>query len=137
VSTTTALPARTRNPLERFLGLFADVRPGEGTTVVLLMLNVFLLLCCYYIIKPVRESLEALYEMDYVEVAPVEGEGRGKKRKASEMDVNPNVALVPFNRKNEYNVQSTLFHLAQTGQFVSGLRRSFPLLPSIGVAIEF
>ena len=57
MSTTTALPARTRNPLERFLGLFADVRPGEGTTVVLLMLNVFLLLCCYYIIKPVREAL--------------------------------------------------------------------------------
>ncbi len=39
------------------------------------------------IIKPVRESLEALYEMDYVEVAPpVDGEGRGKKKKAGEFD---------------------------------------------------
>jgi excinuclease ABC subunit B len=39
------------------------------------------------IIKPVRESLEALYEMDYVEVAPpVDGEGRGKKKKGATVD---------------------------------------------------
>src|SRR5262249_50815939 len=57
MSTTAAVAASRRNPLERCLGLFADVRPGEGVTVVLLMLNVFVLLCCYYIIKPVREAL--------------------------------------------------------------------------------
>jgi AAA family ATP:ADP antiporter len=57
MSTTTALPGVSRSPLERLLGLFADVRPGEGVTVVLLMLNVFALLCCYYVIKPVREAL--------------------------------------------------------------------------------
>src|SRR5262249_17736735 len=57
MSTTVAIPGPSRSALERFLGLFADVRPGEGVTVVLLMLNVFLLLCCYYIIKPVREAL--------------------------------------------------------------------------------
>jgi Carboxypeptidase regulatory-like domain len=42
-----------------------------------------------------------------------------------------------LNRQNEYNVQSTLFRVAETGRFASGLRRSFPLLPSVGVAIEF
>jgi AAA family ATP:ADP antiporter len=57
MSTTAAIPAAPRSPLERLLGLFADVRPGEGATVALLMLNVFTLLCCYYIIKPVREAL--------------------------------------------------------------------------------
>jgi AAA family ATP:ADP antiporter len=47
----------SKNPLERFLGLFTDVRGGEGTTVLLLALNVFLLLVAYSIIKPVREAL--------------------------------------------------------------------------------
>lgn len=46
-----------RNFLERFLGLFASVRGGEGITVLLLALDVFLLLLAYYIIKPVREAL--------------------------------------------------------------------------------
>jgi excinuclease ABC subunit B len=36
------------------------------------------------IIKPVRESLEALYEMDYVEVAPpMDGDVRGKRKKGT------------------------------------------------------
>lgn len=43
--------------IDRFLSLFANVRPGEGTTALLLMVNVFLLLTAYYIIKPVREAL--------------------------------------------------------------------------------
>ena len=47
----------SRNPFERFLGLFADVRGGEGATMVLLALDVFILLLAYYIIKPVREAL--------------------------------------------------------------------------------
>src|SRR6185369_15546408 len=51
------MPAAPPSPLERVLRLFADVRRGEGVTVLLLMLNVFTLLCCYYIIKPVREAL--------------------------------------------------------------------------------
>jgi len=46
-----------RSPWERFLGVFTEVRAGEGVTATLLMLNVFLLLGCYYIIKPVREAL--------------------------------------------------------------------------------
>ena len=46
-----------RSPLERLLGLFAEVRSGEGKVVLLLALNVFLILTAYYIIKPVREAL--------------------------------------------------------------------------------
>lgn len=45
------------SPLERFLNLFAEVRPREGTRTLLLTFNVFLLLATYYMIKPVREAL--------------------------------------------------------------------------------
>ena len=45
------------NVLDRFLSLFASVRPAEGGTALLLMVNVFVLLTAYYIIKPVREAL--------------------------------------------------------------------------------
>ncbi len=46
-----------KGSLERLLGLFAEVRAGEGPTALLLALNVFLLLTAYYIVKPVREAL--------------------------------------------------------------------------------
>lgn len=52
----TELPDQ-RSSLERFLAIFADVRVGEGRTVLLLALNVFLLLLAYYVLKPVREAL--------------------------------------------------------------------------------
>jgi AAA family ATP:ADP antiporter len=48
-------PSPTR--LDRALRVVADVRPGEGTTALLLALNVFLILTAYYILKPVREAL--------------------------------------------------------------------------------
>jgi AAA family ATP:ADP antiporter len=43
--------------LDRFLGLFVEVRAGEGLQVLLLTLNVFLILTAYYVIKPAREAL--------------------------------------------------------------------------------
>ena len=43
--------------LDRLLSPFATVRAGEGVTAVLLMINVFILLTAYYIVKPVREAL--------------------------------------------------------------------------------
>jgi ATP:ADP antiporter, AAA family len=43
--------------LDRALSLFTDVRAGEGATAALMLLNVFLLLVCYSIIKTVREPL--------------------------------------------------------------------------------
>ena len=44
-------------PLDRALRLFADVQAGEGGTAILLALNVFLIFCAYYLIKPIREAL--------------------------------------------------------------------------------
>src|SRR5467141_3337294 len=43
--------------LDRFLNIFADVRAGEGLTVLLLMTNLFLLLAGYYLLKTIREPL--------------------------------------------------------------------------------
>ena len=53
-----ALPSAARkSALDRALSLFADVRAGEGMTAVLMLVNIFLLLICYSIIKTVREPL--------------------------------------------------------------------------------
>jgi AAA family ATP:ADP antiporter len=56
---TTTAPADTRTAswLDRALGVFADVRPGEGLTALLMLANIFVLLICYSIIKTVREPL--------------------------------------------------------------------------------
>ncbi len=45
------------SPLDRVLGLFGDVRAGEGPIVLLMAFNVFLLLVAYYVLKTVREPL--------------------------------------------------------------------------------
>jgi AAA family ATP:ADP antiporter len=53
-------PARRRaleHPVEFALGLFGEVRDGEAPTTLLLTLNVFLLLCAYYLLKVAREPL--------------------------------------------------------------------------------
>ncbi|MDX1569860.1 MAG: Npt1/Npt2 family nucleotide transporter [Xanthomonadales bacterium] len=42
---------------ERFLSLFTSVRPGEGTSVLFLFATAFVLMACYYILKPVRDAL--------------------------------------------------------------------------------
>lgn len=49
--------ADQRSWLERILGLFAEVRPGEAANVVLMFANIFLILTAYYILKVVREGL--------------------------------------------------------------------------------
>src|SRR5215468_8400973 len=48
-------PSRTR--LDRALAMFTDVRPGEGALALLMLINIFLLLVCYSVIKTVREPL--------------------------------------------------------------------------------
>ncbi len=50
-------PGAERSLLDRILNVFTDVRPGEGVTAVLLMLNIFLLLAGYYLLKTIREPL--------------------------------------------------------------------------------
>jgi AAA family ATP:ADP antiporter len=52
-----AAAERDPGPLDRALRLFGDVRGGEGVTVLLMCLNVFLLLMAYYVLKTVREPL--------------------------------------------------------------------------------
>ena len=47
----------TRSPVDRMLGVFADVHGGEGVPALLLSLNIFLILMAYYVLKPVREAL--------------------------------------------------------------------------------
>jgi len=41
----------------KILRIFTVVHPGEALTAFLLMINVFLLLAAYYIIKPIRDAL--------------------------------------------------------------------------------
>ena len=56
-----ATPARNESlsnkVVGRFLGLFSNVEPGESGTVLLMLFNILLLLCGYYILKTVREPL--------------------------------------------------------------------------------
>lgn len=48
-------PAAAR-PLDRFLSLFTEVRPGESARLLLLTANIFLILTAYYVMKPAREA---------------------------------------------------------------------------------
>ncbi len=49
--------------LERFLRIFTDVQAGEGLTALLMFANVFLILCAYYFIKPLREGWIAVSDI--------------------------------------------------------------------------
>ncbi len=49
--------------LDRFLRLFTDVHAGEGFTALLMFANVFLILCAYYFIKPLREGWIAVSDI--------------------------------------------------------------------------
>jgi AAA family ATP:ADP antiporter len=51
------LGEKPKGPLEKLLSVFADVRAGEGFSVLVLAVNVFLLLFAYYLLKTVREAL--------------------------------------------------------------------------------
>ena len=52
-----------RSPLERLLSIFTEVRPGEGLTAVLMVANVFLILCSYYFVKPLRDGWIAISDI--------------------------------------------------------------------------
>ncbi len=54
---------RRLSVLERTLRIFTDVRAGEGPTSLVLFVNVFLILCAYYFIKPLRESWIAVSDV--------------------------------------------------------------------------
>ena len=57
---TSLLATPRRSPLERVLCLFTDVRPGEGLTAFVMVANVFLILCAYYFVKPLRDGWIAI-----------------------------------------------------------------------------
>ena len=58
------LAARPRlSPLEQFLRLFTEVRPGEGLTAICMFANVFLILCAYYFVKPLRDGWIAVSDV--------------------------------------------------------------------------
>jgi AAA family ATP:ADP antiporter len=48
---------------ERLLRLFTEVKPGEGAPALLMFANVFLILCAYYLIKPLREGWIAISDI--------------------------------------------------------------------------
>jgi AAA family ATP:ADP antiporter len=48
---------------EKALQIFTEVRAGEGITVLLMFANVFLILCAYYFIKPLREGWVAVSDI--------------------------------------------------------------------------
>src|SRR6185503_15680788 len=57
-ATAAAAPSKgSKGLLDRVLGVFTDVRGGEGITALLLMLNIFLLLAAYSMLKTIREPL--------------------------------------------------------------------------------
>jgi AAA family ATP:ADP antiporter len=57
MSDETAVEARGAGVLDRALGVFSEVRAGEGGRALLMLANIFLVLVSYYIIKTVREPL--------------------------------------------------------------------------------
>jgi len=55
--------SRDLSPLDRALRVFTEVRGGEGQTALLMFANVFLILCAYYLIKPLREGWIAVSDV--------------------------------------------------------------------------
>jgi AAA family ATP:ADP antiporter len=49
--------------LEKTLRVFTEIRPGEGRTALLMFANVFLILCAYYLVKPLREGWIAVSDI--------------------------------------------------------------------------
>jgi ATP:ADP antiporter, AAA family len=53
-------PRSQTSGLDRLLGLFTEIRPGEGPTGVWMLASVFLILAAYYFVKPARDGLLAV-----------------------------------------------------------------------------
>jgi AAA family ATP:ADP antiporter len=58
------LKPERRSLLDSTLRLFTEVRPGEGLTAVIMFANVFLILCAYYFIKPLRDGWIAVSRVE-------------------------------------------------------------------------
>jgi len=51
---------------EKLLTVFTEVRPGEGRTALLMFVNIFLVLCAYYFVKPLREGWIAVSHIEHL-----------------------------------------------------------------------
>ncbi len=74
MSTAPSAPAGRPSVLDRLLGPFTEVRPGEGAPAALMLVSLFLLLVGYYVLKTVREPL--ILERGGAEVASYSAAGQ-------------------------------------------------------------
>jgi AAA family ATP:ADP antiporter len=65
-------PPEEPSRLHRILRLFTEVRPGEGFTGVVMFANVFLILCAYYFVKPLREGWIAISDLSDLNLSKME-----------------------------------------------------------------
>ena len=129
-STRSARPGQAiplaKSPLDRALSLFADVRAGEGSTAVLMLLNIFVLLVCYSVIKTVREPLILL------------GGGAEVRSYAAAGQALLLIGLVPLYSWFASRVGRTRLLLGVTAFFLAGIELFAALVaadtPYVGVA---
>jgi AAA family ATP:ADP antiporter len=103
--------------LDRFLRLFTDVKAGEGLTALLMFTNVFLILCAYYFIKPLREGWIAVSDIT----------GLSKMEVKAYSSFGQSILLVPVvwfygrlsgrNRRSDLITRSTLFCVVNLAVF--------------------
>ena len=128
-------------PLERLLGAFGEVRPGEGRVVILMMLNIFMILLAYYIIKVAREPLILSIEPQTFELfgstIKIPGGAELKSYGAAGQAL-VLMAYVPFYSwfasrvdRSKLIVGVTLFFLANIALFAGGVAAD---VPNIGIA---
>ncbi len=116
--------------IDRALRLFTDVRAGEGATALLMLLNIFVVLVAYYVIKTVREPLILAGDTGFEWL-------RGSELKAYAVAVQALVLMiaVPFYSRIAARIRvSTLifgvtaFFVACIELFVVGSRMGLPLV---------
>ena len=117
--------------LERFLGIFTDVKAGEGVTALLMFVNVFLILCAYYFIKPLREGWIAVSDIS----------GLSKMEVKAYSSFGQSLLLIPvvwfFGRlSSRYHrsaliTRSTLFCILNSGCFLGNPAGPFPRKPPV------
>ncbi|MGH7724039.1 MAG: NTP/NDP exchange transporter [Candidatus Eiseniibacteriota bacterium] len=118
-------PAATgpRGPLDALLNVFSDVRPGEGLTALLMLINVFLLLSSYYLLKTIREPL----------VLAAEGGGAEIKSYASAGIAVLLILLVPLYGAIASRVSRVPLVNGVTGFFIACLVLFFVWARAVGV----
>ena len=72
--------------LDPLLRLATDIHPGESRTALLMFANVFLILCAYYLIKPLREG--------WIAISPIAGLGKMEVKAYSSFG--QTVVLIPI-----------------------------------------